>query len=295
MNGDAARITVAEMVADATARLAGENIESARLDAELLLADSFGRSRTWLFTRLAERVPPEVASRFMVYVERRLSHEPVAYILGRKEFMSIDFEVNRHVLIPRPETESIVQTALDFLADLDHDQHVIDLCTGSGCIAVAMAVHERRCTVSASDISDTAIDVARRNAVRAGVSDRVRFSKGDTYAAFVDGPPPGGVDAVVSNPPYVALHEMEMLPAEVSAYEPRQALEAGEDGLDIVRRVIDGAVEWLRPGGLLAVETAFRQVPVAMLYAKRTGRFRDVAGVYMMGGGECGIKAILKT
>jgi release factor glutamine methyltransferase len=287
--GDAA--AVADLLAAAAKVLASAEVDSPVLDAEVLLAEAFGRDRTWLFARLSEPVPQEVHSRFDGFVDRRRDREPVAYIRGRKEFMSIEFEVNRSVLIPRPETETLVATALDFLGGLDHDQHVIDLCTGSGCVAVAMAVLGRKCLVEASDISSDALEVARRNAAKAGVESRVTFRHGDLYDAFAAGALRGAVDAVVANPPYVAEDEWSGLPPEASRHEPRLALAAGEDGFEIVRRVIEGSVQWLRPGGLLLVEMAPRQTPSARELAEQTGHFAEVDDVHTIDGTVCGIKA----
>lgn len=284
-------VTILRALTDAEKVFGAAGIESARLDAEVLLAEAFGKDRTWLFARFSQLVPPAIMSIFNSYVDRRRDREPVAYIRGRKEFMSIEFEVTRAVLIPRPETESICETVLDFMRDMDYDPHMADMCTGSGCIAVAVAVHEKRSRVTATDISDEVIEVARRNACRAGVEHRIKFCAGDLFDAFSGNVPPGGVDAIAANPPYVAPSDWELLPPEASVYEPAAALRAGDNGFSVIRRILENAAAWLRPGGLLAVEMSPCQVYEARDHIRKTCSFRDIDDVRTIDGTVCGIKA----
>ena len=277
----------------AAASLDKAGVESARFDAELLLADAFGIDRTRLLARLTDPVPAEVASRFDEMLARRLSREPAAYIRGRKEFMSLEFEVTGAVMIPRPETESLVERALERLGDRGGDQTVMDLCTGSGCIGISLAAFARKCRVYASDIDADALQVAWRNAVRAGVCDRLEFLEGDLYAPFDREVMAGTFDLIVSNPPYVSELEWGKLWPEASTYEPRRALVAQDDGFEIVRRVIEGAPTWLRHGGAVLMETAERMVDKAKHVAEATGLFVEVSGLEALGSGLCGMEARL--
>jgi len=236
-------------------------------------------------------VPAEVALRFDEMLARRLRREPAAYIRGRKEFMSLEFEVTGAVMIPRPETEALVERALCRLGQRDGDHMVMDLCTGSGCIGISLAVYARKCRVYASDIDGDALEVAGRNAVRRGVADRMAFLEGDLYAPFDKERMAGTFDLVISNPPYVSEPEWDRLWPEASTYEPRRALVAGEDGFELVRRVISDAPTWLRRGGAMLVETAERMVEEAKRLAEGTGLFDEVAGLKALGGRLCGMEA----
>jgi len=286
---------VDRVLAGAADSLDKVGVESARFDAELLLADAFGIDRTKLLARLTDTVRPEVASRFDEMLARRLSREPAAYIRGRKEFMSMEFEVAGAVMIPRPETESLVERALERLGERDVDQRVMDLCTGSGCIGISLAAYARKCRVYASDIDADALQVARRNAVRARVCDRVEFLEGDLYAPFDIEMMAGTFDLIVSNPPYVSELEWGNLWPEASRYEPRRALVARDDGFEIVRRVIEGAPTWLRHGGAVLVETAERMVDNAKRVAEATGLFVEVSSLEALDGGLCGMEAQIEA
>jgi len=241
-----------------------------------------------LLARLKDPVPAAVASRFGELLTRRMRREPVAYIRGRKEFMSLDFEVAPSVMIPRPDTESLVEYALDFLNGLDHDATVMDLCTGSGCIGISIAVWGRKCRVYASDILRGALDVAQRNAARHGVGDRMMFVEGDLYDAFDIDRMTGMFDLIISNPPYVSEAEWRDLQPEASEYEPRGALVAGEDRFAVVRDVIEGAPRLLRPGGMLLVEMTDEMAAEAQRHAQAMGLFGEMGAVHTLGGRVCG-------
>jgi release factor glutamine methyltransferase len=295
MNERGRQQRVDRVIAGAAASLDTAGVESAQFDAELLLADAFEIDRTRLLARLADSVPAEVTSRFEEMLERRVAREPAAYIRGRKEFMSLEFEVTGAVMIPRPETEALVERALERLGERDDDQTVMDLCTGSGCIGVSLAVYARKCRVCASDIDADALLVARRNAVRAGVYDRMEFFKGDLYAPFDRDSMAGTFDLIVSNPPYVSELEWGRLWPEASTYEPRRALVARDDGFEMVRRVIEGVPTWLRHGGVVLVEMAERMVEDAKRVAEATGLFAEVAALRALGGSLCGMEARLEA
>jgi len=291
MSDEPERPSVGDVLARSAAVLEAAGTDSPRLDAELLLADAFGFDRTRLFARLDHLVPREVAARFDEMVGRRQRREPAAYIRGRKEFMSLEFAVTPSVMIPRPETETLVERALGLLGRLDRDGTVMDLCTGSGCIGISLAVYGRKCRVYASDIDGGALEVARRNAARAGVEGRIVFLEGDLYSAFDRDGMAGTFDLVVANPPYVTDAEWFTLWPETSEHEPRHALAAGEKGYEMVDRVIEGAPMWLRAGGTLLVEMAEPMVRRAQQLAESTGLLEEAREVCTIGGRACGMEA----
>jgi len=261
--------TVAGVLRDATARLRAAGSRSPRLDAELLLAAALGGERLDLFRAPERALTGEERARFNGFIRRREAREPVAYIRGRRGFRTLDLEVTPAVLIPRPETETLVDVALELLAAMPQGDgaalEVLDVGTGSGCIALALAAENPFVRVLAVDIDEEALAVARRNAARHGLERRVGFARGDLCD---DLPPEPRFDLVVSNPPYVPADEYAALEPNVRDFEPRAALYGGEDGLDAYRRLIPAAARRLRPGGALAVEVgAGEAVAVRALFA----------------------------
>jgi release factor glutamine methyltransferase len=235
-------------------------IQGARLDASVLLAHVLGVERAWLYAHPEREVAPEEQRRFLALIERRAHGEPVAYLVGHKEFYGLDFVVDQRVLIPRPETELLVDAALAVIRQRMADGQVplvADIGTGSGAIPIALAVTEPRLPyLYASDISAGALAVARLNCQRHHVEDRVRLLQGDLLA-----PLPEPVDILTANLPYVGLEEMDVLAADVRAYEPHVALFSGPQGLDLLRRF---AAETrragkLRPGAALLLEIGYQQ------------------------------------
>jgi release factor glutamine methyltransferase len=235
-----------------TARfLAQKGVESHRLDAEVLLAQSLGCRRIDLYgLRHGETASEEVRQRFRELVRRRLEGCPVAYLVGRKEFFSLEFEVGPAVLIPRPDSELLVTECLALVKPLSAPR-VLDLGTGSGNLAVAVAHQHKAAQVTAVDISPDALAVARGNAERNGVADRIRFLEGDLFA-----PVPAGetFDVVLSNPPYIPHGDIPGLPAGVRDYEPHRALDGGASGFEVFNRLVDGALAFLKPEGHLLIE-----------------------------------------
>jgi len=287
---DAAEPSVGRLLARSTVSLDTAGVDSGRLDAELLLADAFGFDRARLLARLREPVPADVARRYDDLLARRLRREPTAYIRGHKEFMSIEFEVSPAVMIPRPDTETLVELGLDLLEQLGGGEMVMDLGTGSGCIGVSLAAYARKCVVYASDISRDAVEVARRNAAQVDVEDRMVFAEGDLYEAFEGQGMAGRFDLIVSNPPYVSGTEWRGLAPEAAGYEPCSALVAGEDGFEIVRRLVEDAPQWLRVGGTLLVETPADMAARAGRLAEATGLMEEVGDIRTIDGRVCGIK-----
>ncbi len=263
--------------------LAEAGIGNSRLDAELLMAAALNTGRTNVIADAVE-LSSEGLTRFGDFIARRAVREPLAYILGRKEFFSLEFEVTGSVLIPRPETEILVGAALE-AATRRPDCAVLDLGTGSGAIALALAVNAPRIRIVATDVSREALEIARRNAVRLGLRDRIEFRLGDCWAALgaSDGPAADRFDLVVSNPPYIEDREIEGLEPEVARFEPRMALAGGIDGLDFYRRICARIGDYLKPGGELMVEVGAGQAKRVETLCRSVGcaetiLLKDLAG-----------------
>jgi release factor glutamine methyltransferase len=232
----------------------GPHPERARPDAELLLRHLLKLERAPLLARWKEVLDEKEAAHFEELLQRRLAGEPVQYILGEAEFYGITLRVTRDVLIPRPETEHVVEKIIDLAARFQMPR-ILDVGTGSGAIAIAVAHDCPGAAITATDVSAPALEIAGENAARAGFAHRIRFLRGDLLA------PVAGeqFDVVASNPPYVATCERETLAAEVRDYEPGIALFAGDDGLAIYRRLIPAARAALVPGGFLVLEIGYGQ------------------------------------
>ncbi len=233
----------------------GVEPREARLEAQVLLAHVMGCARIELVARSDEQPTDAERAAFKDLIRRRVDGWPVAYLVGRREFYLLPFEVSPAVLIPRPETETLVLEALRLLKGKPAPR-VLDLGTGSGCVAVSVAHQCRPAAVTAVDVSPDALEVARRNAARHGVADRVTFLRGDLFAPL---PTDSAFDLIVSNPPYVTPAELAGLAPEVRDHEPRVALDGGPDGLAFYRRIAADAGRFLAPGGSVLVEVGWTQ------------------------------------
>lgn len=222
---------------------AAKGIDSARLDAELLLADALGLERIQLYLDLERPLRDAELAEVKDRVRRRREREPVAYILGERGFWGRLFDVGPAVLIPRPDTETLVERALEIL---EPGHRVLDLCTGSGCIAVTLAA-ERELAVEATDVSAQALEIARKNATKHEVE--VRFHEGDLFAGAE-----GVFDLITANPPYVTQAELGTLEDDVARFEPELALVSGESGFELIERIASRVFEHLAPGGTLLME-----------------------------------------
>lgn len=242
--------TVGRLLTWTTDWLGGRGSDTPRLDAEVLLAHVRGCQRIMLYTAFDTVVSDAERARFRELVKRRGDGEPVAYLVGAREFFSLPFTVTQDVLIPRPETEGLVVRTID-LGKPTGAPRIVDVGTGSGAIAVAVAKHLPTATLAASDFSAAALEVARGNAARHGVIDRIEFVEADLLA---DPRLAGPWDVIVSNPPYVRDDEFAALPRDVRDHEPRAALVAGPTGVELVARLAGEAAERLAPGGWLLVE-----------------------------------------
>lgn len=237
-----------------------KGLESPRLEAELLLADVLGCARIKLYTDFERPVPEAQLAKFRECVRRRAeAREPLQYILGHTEFLDLKLKVTPAVLIPRPETEELAEWAIGALKLLPGDEALaLDIGTGSGCLAVAIASKVPRAKVLAVDVSAAALDVARENAANAGVGERVSFVAGDVFAGLPDGSR-GAFDLLVANPPYIDPALKETLAPEVREHEPAGALFAGDKGLAVLKTIVAGASAWLKPGGKLGLELSPEQ------------------------------------
>jgi release factor glutamine methyltransferase len=257
-------VTVREALREGERLIAGTGSDEARLEAELLLCHALGIDRVRLYQALEDEIDPERRRAYQELIERRLAHEPTAYITGHKEFFGLGFEVRPSALIPRPETETLVELAIGFARGAGRPLTIADIGTGSGIIAVALAKELPDAQVIATDISDESLALARRNALRHGLGGRITFAKGDLLAAL-----PGPVDVIAANLPYVPTGEWEGLPPEIRDHEPRSGLDGGPDGLRAIERLLADAPAYLNAGGALFEEIDDDQGTVALGLARR--------------------------
>ncbi|MBI2852939.1 MAG: peptide chain release factor N(5)-glutamine methyltransferase [Chloroflexi bacterium] len=244
-------MTVGHALRWATETLASVRIEDASLEAEVLLRHVLGLDRVQLYLAFDDDLGTKDSEAFRWFIERRLSGEPAAYLTGHREFFGLDFYVDRNVLIPRPETELLVEQMLAFARE-SQGISISDVGTGSGAVAVSVAVHVPKCKIYAIDVSPAALKVARKNCEKHGVLDRVTLLQGD----LLD-PLPEPVDLIVANLPYV--REEELSKVNTQPFEPSLALNGGADGLDVIRRLVAQAEGKLRPGGVLLLEVGAGQ------------------------------------
>jgi len=249
--------TVAEMIGWGTHLLAEHGVDTPRLDAEVLMANAIGTTRTALYAGLWRGLSTRERVTYREHLIRRARREPLAYITGHKEFYGLDFHVDSRVLIPRPETELLVERAMyeiDAWSRRGKEPVVVDVGTGSGAIAVALTVHRPNLVIYAVDCFPGALEVARVNAARHGVAARIRFLLGD----LLD-PLPVNPDLILANLPYVGRDEWETLAPEITNYEPHIALDGGDGGLEVLQRLLIQATSKLRPGGVMLLEIGATQ------------------------------------
>jgi release factor glutamine methyltransferase len=271
-------LSLAALTVDAARRLAAAGLPAAdsRRDAVLLARWRLGWSAAIWLTRSNEPVPPGFADGFAGLIERRTRREPLAYITGEREFYGRPFKVTADVLIPRQETELLAEQALGCLRDLTHQAgsegpQVLDVGTGSGCVAVTVALEAPSVQVVATDVSHAALAIARANAERLGAADRIEFRVASLAGTVAD-----AFDLIVANPPYVPEPDRGSLAPEVRDYEPAAALFAGPDGLDVIRDLVPSAAAALRPDGWIVMEIGYGQANAVRRLLEATGRFSDV-------------------
>jgi len=279
-------------------QLRNAQVPSFTLAAELLLLHVLGRDRTWLYAHPEESVSQAIAERFQALIARRAAGEPTQYLTGRQEFWGLEFEVTPDVLIPRPETEHVMEVALDRLALREARAGrpqmtsgegflIADIGTGSGCLAIALAKELPKAKICATDNSSEALVVARRNAERQGVAERIHFVQCNLLEGL-ESPVTSNqlprTDLIVSNPPYVGRSETVTLPIEVRKHEPESALYGGEEGYELYADLVSQAARNLRPGGILVLELGHNSLPAVrpLLDAPtwaNVGVTNDLAGI----------------
>lgn len=270
--------SVREILRQGIARLRQAEVPSFTLAAELLLLHVTGRDRTWIYAHPEDVLSADVAANFFALVARRSQGEPTQHLTGKQEFWGLEFQITPDVLIPRPETEHLVEVSLDRLTvrelragrppKLTGDGFTIaDIGTGSGCIAAALAKELPSAIIYASDTSRAALEVARSNAARLGFADRIRFLESHLFDAFL----PLKFDLIVSNPPYIGRREAASLPREVRDHEPESALYGGEEGYELYGALISQARSFLKPGGLMVLELGHNSLPAVQPLLENSG------------------------
>ena len=262
-----------------------KGVDEPRLSAEVLLSHVLGCKRVKLYTQFDRVVESEHLDRFRELVRRAAAGEPVAYLVGMKEFYSLTIRLSPDVLIPRPETELLVDVVLEYARSCSGEVKLWDVCTGSGCVAVAAAYNCDRLIVLATDISTASLEIARQNVQQYQLERRIRLAKAnllDLPQNAQDMPP---FDVITANPPYVSKAQMEKLPPAVR-YEPALALYGGVDGLDFIRRIISQAADYLRPGGVLAIEIGFDQAERVYDLLCQTTRYERITFLKDLAGRE---------
>ncbi|MHC4110888.1 MAG: peptide chain release factor N(5)-glutamine methyltransferase [Planctomycetota bacterium] len=253
-----------------------KGIDAPRLSAELLLSHVLAMERIELYTQFDKLVDKEQLDILHDLVKRAGQHEPISYLTGTTEFYSLQLEVCPDCMIPRPETELLVERAIEFLRTRTGPQFVCDLCTGCGCIAVAIAKNYTDAKIVATDICDAALSIAAKNIEKYKLKDRITLLCGDLFEPIVPQLDVEKFDLILCNPPYVSASEFEKLHKSVKDYEPRLALFAGVDGLDVYRRIIDKADRFLKPDGALILEIGYAQGPAIKKLLEQAGAFAEI-------------------
>jgi release factor glutamine methyltransferase len=271
--------TIAQAIIEGSRRLRAAGVDHDRLTAGLLLRHLIGVERTHLLTRSEEQIGADQYHDYLALVERRAAGEPLQYITGHQEFYGLDFIVTPDVLIPRPETEFLIERVIKLAGEAERDSLlIVDVGTGSGCIAVTIAKLLPQALLLATDASPAALAVAQRNAERHCVRDRIEFFEGDLLAPLEERRLQGAVDILASNPPYVNQDGRQLLQREVREWEPHLALFGGADGLDFYRRLLADSPPFLKPEGHVVLEIGFSQSEAIaeMVSGSSALRLRDV-------------------
>lgn len=265
--------TIAQAIAEGSARLGASHVDEARRTAGVLLCHALGIDRTHLLTRSEEPIAESDYESYLRLVDRRTMGEPLQYITGHQEFFGLDFLVTPAVLIPRPETEFLVERVIRLAIDFPKEPKplIVDIGTGSGCVAISLAVHLPQARLIATDISAAALEVARENAERHRVVDRIEFLEGDAPEPLGRLGLEGAVDILVSNPPYVEESTSQLVQHEVREWEPHTALFGGSDGLDFYRRLLPDTARYIKPGAFIVLEIGYSQLdPISAMIAGST-------------------------
>jgi len=278
-------VTLLEAINRAASQFAAAGISNARLDAEVLLCHTLGKDRAWLLAHIPDALDDDGLRLFEQAGKRRAAREPLQYITGKQEFWGLEFMVTPDVLIPRPETELIIESILRPGEDRNRLLRVIDLCTGSGCIAVSLAKELPQARILATDKSPKALSIAGENARRHGVADSIRFFEGDLFGPLEELDIHDQVDIIAANPPYVPAVDYGTLQPEVRDYEPEMALLAGPNGTEVHSRILEEAPAFLKKHGMLIMEMGAGQADILVQMARQAGSYhppeilKDLAGI----------------
>jgi len=268
--------TIQKLLNWITEHFTEKGIDSPRLSAELVLSHVVGLKRIELYTQFDKVVSKHQLDRLHDLVKRASQNEPIAHIVGKTEFYSLELDVTPDCMIPRPETELLVERAVEFLRTRSGKQLICDLCTGSGCVAVAIARNYADCQIIATDISDAALSVAAKNIEKHQLKDRIKLLCGDLFDPIMPQLDVGKFDLIVCNPPYVSAPEFESLDKNVKDYEPKSALLAGADGLDIYRRIIEKVDQFLKSNAALILEIGYNQGQAVRELLEQAGCFTEI-------------------
>jgi len=268
--------TIQNLLNQTTQYLTDKGIDSPRLSAELLLCYVLQMQRIELYTHFDKTVTKEQVSNLQELVQRAGENEPIAYLTGKTEFYSLEFDISPACLIPRPETELLVERAIEFLRTRKGHQFVCDLCTGCGCIAVAIAKNFANAEIIATDISDAASETAAKNIEKHNLQNRIKLLCGDLFDAIIPHLDVEKFDLIVCNPPYISAAEFEKLEKNVKDYEPRLSLYAGTDGLDIYRKIAKQVDDFLKADGALMLEIGYAQGQAVHKLLEDTGVFSEI-------------------
>jgi release factor glutamine methyltransferase len=268
--------TIQKLLNWVTQHFTDKGIDSPRLSGELLLSHVLGLKRIELYTHFDKAVGKEQLDRLRGLVKRAAEHEPVAYLVGRTEFYSLELSVAPDCMIPRPETELLAERAIEFLRGRKGAQFVCDLCTGCGCIAAAIAKNHADCRIIATDICGSALSIAAQNIEKHGLQERVTLLCGDLFEPIVPQLDVSKFDLIVCNPPYVSAPEFEKLEKNVKEYEPKLALYAGQDGLDVYRRICEKVGDFLKPDAALMLEIGYAQGRDVKELLEAAGTFAEI-------------------
>jgi len=285
---------IKELLVQAVQYLKNKGVENnAVLDAQLILCHLLKVDKLYLTIHGLQDIDKDMVNEYMQLIEKRAEGMPVQYIIGEKEFMSLTFKVTKDVLIPRNDTETLVEYIIDRYGNAENEMSIMDIGTGSGCIAVSLAYYLKS-NVTAVDISQNAIDIAKENAKANGVESRIRFIQHDILQGFPGTVAGNSLDVIVSNPPYIRPEVIEQLQREVKDYEPRLALDGGADGLRFYRMIIRAAHEYLKDNGLLAFEVGHDQSRQVSSLIEETQQYKNIEIIKDLAGIERVVGAVKK-
>lgn len=267
--------TIGNLLKEGASILKEAGSPSAYLDAQILLCHIAGLSKVDIIRDRDKSLGEDISERFFQLIEERKMGKPIQYITGHQEFMGLDFYVHENVLIPRPDTEILVEKVSQLLKNKENLE-IADVCTGTGAIAVSLAYYIPDSFVYASDISHHAVECCRRNIDKHGLESRMKLLQGDLLEPLFEEGLEGRLDALVSNPPYISKNDMETLPLSVRGFEPHLALYGGGEGLDFYIKILKDAARLLKKGGLLAFEIGYDQGPALTKLIEDKGSYRDI-------------------